>query len=364
VSASGRSWIVLTIGKLGSKRAQLEYYEQQVAAGIEDYYAGRGDAPGHWRGSGTGALALQGEVTRAEFMALMRGRHPLDGSVLRRMGACSTVAALDLTFSAPKSVSVLFAIADEHVSAAVVDAHERAVDAALTYLEREACWTRRGHAGAVRLRGDGLVAAAYRHRMSRAGDPQLHTHVVVANMTRAEGKYTALDAHPLYEHKSPAGAVYRAVLRADVCGRIPWVSWRPTDRGLFEIDGIPEAVLRHFSQRRAEIEERATELAAAGSDGLSRERTQGIALATRRAKIYGVDGPGWRETARARAAEHGFGTSEFADLIVTRPEADAGVDRAAVFARLSGPDGLTGMHNTFARPGTRSPNWLARFPRA
>jgi conjugative relaxase-like TrwC/TraI family protein len=199
---------VLTIGKLGSSRSQLAYYEQQVAAGIEDYYAGRGEARGAWLGSGADTLGMSGHVERDGFMALMRGRHPLDDSVLRQIGSCSTVAALDLTFSAPKSVSVLFAIADEHVSAAVVDAHERAVDAALTYLEREACWTRRGHAGAVRLRGDGLVAAAYRHRMSRAGDPQLHTHVVVANMTRAEGKYTALDAHPLYEHKSPAGAVY------------------------------------------------------------------------------------------------------------------------------------------------------------
>jgi conjugative relaxase-like TrwC/TraI family protein len=72
------------------------------------------------------------------------------------------------------------------------------------------------------LRGYGFVAAACRHRLSRAGDPQLHTHVVVANMTRAEDRWTTLDAHGLYEHVSAAGAVYRAVLRAEVRERLPW----------------------------------------------------------------------------------------------------------------------------------------------
>jgi conjugative relaxase-like TrwC/TraI family protein len=119
-------------------------------------------------------------VEAAGFMALMRGLCPLDRRVLRAMGQCSTVAAIDLTFSAPKSVSMLFAVGEADVSSALVDAHERAVEQALGYLEREACWTRRGHGGADRVRGEGFVAAAYRHRMSRAGDPQLHTHVVVA----------------------------------------------------------------------------------------------------------------------------------------------------------------------------------------
>jgi conjugative relaxase-like TrwC/TraI family protein len=145
------------------------------------------------------------------------------------------------------------------------------------------------------VHGDGFIAASYRHRMSRAGDPQLHTHVVVANMTRADGRYTALDARSIYEHKSAAGAVYRAVVRAEVRERLPWLSWRQTGRGLFELDGIPEPVLRHFSQRRVEIEERALELTGIGAaDGLSRERMEGIALATRKAKEYGVDGGTWR----------------------------------------------------------------------
>lgn len=340
---------MLTIGKLGASRKQLEYYEQQVAAGIEDYYAGRGECAGAWRGSGTAAVGLTagGHVARDSFMALMHGRNPVDGAVLRPMGACSTVAALDLTFSAPKSVSVLFAIANEGVSAALLDAHERAVDAALAYLEREACFTRRGHGGAERVRGEGFIAACYRHRMSRAGDPQLHSHVVVANMMRALGRYTALDAHSLYEHKSAAGAFYRAVLRAEVRERLPWVTWREVGRGLFEIDGIPDAVLRHFSQRRVEIEERAMELASSG--GLSRQRMQGIALATRRAKEHDVDGSTWRQQAAARAAEHGFGRAGLRALQDRGVVAAREPDLESCFARLSGPEGLTQMHNAFAR---------------
>ena len=245
---------------------------------------------------------------------------------------------------------MLFAVADEHVSAALLAAHEYAVEQALEYLEREACWTRRGRGGAERVRGDGFIAAAYRHRLSRAGDPQLHTDVVTANLTRARGRYTALDAHALYEHKSAAGAVYRAALRAEVRGRLPWVSWRPAGTGLFEIDGVPELVLRHFSQRRVEIEERAAELVDAAPGGvLSRERMQGIALATRRPKDYAVDGAGWREQARARAAEHGLGQAELAALQRRAPVPDVQPDPDGLAARLSGPNGLTDMHNTFAR---------------
>lgn len=341
---------MLTIGKLGAGRGQVQYYEQQVAAGLEDYYTGRGEAPGLWRGAGADALGLSAgqQVAREAFMALMQGRSPVDDRVLRAMGRSSTVAALDLTFSAPKSVSVLFAIADDRVSAALLAAHEQAVDGALGYLEREACFTRRGHGGATRVRGEGLIAASYRHRISRAGDPQLHTHVVVANLTRAEGRYTALDAHALYDHKSAAGAVYRAVLRGEVRERLGWVSWRTADRGLFEIRGIPEAVLRHFSQRRVEIEERAMELVGVAAAGLSRERMQGIALATRRAKAYGVDGSSWRDQARARAAEHGFGQAELRALQESAAELDQ-PDLATLAARLSGAEGLTAMHNTFAR---------------
>jgi hypothetical protein len=115
---------------------------------------------------------------------------------------------------------------------------------------------------------------------------------------------------------------------------------------------VPTSVLREFSRRRIEIEERARELTGVAASSLSRERLQGIALATRKAKEYGVDGPRWQQEARARAAEHGLGSSELRRLTagrrldVDRSEADVALSAAD---RLSGPEGLTGQHNTFAR---------------
>ncbi|MGH2872562.1 MAG: relaxase domain-containing protein [Solirubrobacteraceae bacterium] len=125
----------------------------------------------------------------------------------------------------------------------LVEAHEEAVGAAVGYLEREACRVRRGHNGtkAERERGDprgweharcepapGFVAAGYRHRMSRAQDPQLHTHVVAANMAQgADGRWTALDARHIYEHAKAGRAVYQAHLRQAVRERLPWASWEP-----------------------------------------------------------------------------------------------------------------------------------------
>jgi conjugative relaxase-like TrwC/TraI family protein len=343
---------VLTIGKLGTSPNQLAYYEQQVAQGLEDYFSGRGEAPGRWVGAGCGGLGIRGQVNRESFIRAMDGCDPRTGERLKPVHGRTKVAAFDLTFSAPKSVSVLFAIADETVGAALLDAHEKAVDAALAYVEREACYTRRGRNGVLRVRGEGFVAAAYRHRLSRAGDPQLHTHAVVANMTRAEDRWTSLEGHALYEHKSAGGAVYRAVLRAEVRERLPWVWWRQVGRGLFEIDGVPAAVLREFSRRRVEIEERAMQLTGVAARQLSRERLQGIALATRKAKEYGVDGARWREEAKARAAEHGLRDRELRRLLGSEPRlpvvVEADVIRSAA-ARLSGPDGLTANHNTFAR---------------
>jgi conjugative relaxase-like TrwC/TraI family protein len=343
---------MLTIGKLGASVDQLAYYEQQVAQGMEDYFSGRGEAPGRWIGGGCGGIGLSGRVDRDGFMRAMDGCDPRTGERLRPEHGRTKVAAFDLTFSAPKSVSVLFAIADEQTSAALIEAHEHAVEAAFSYIEREACFTRRGRNGVQRVRGDGFLAAAYRHRLSRAGDPQLHTHVVVANMTRAEGRWTSLEAHGLYEHKSAGGAVYRAVLRREVRARLPWVLWRQVGRGLFEIEGVPDTVLREFSRRRIEIEERARELTGVAAAMLSRERLQGIALATRKAKEYGVDGARWRQEARARAGEHGLGQRELGRLTGADPRgveaSGAQVARSAA-GRLSGPEGLTENHNTFAR---------------
>jgi conjugative relaxase-like TrwC/TraI family protein len=138
---------MLTIGKLGASDDQLAYYEQQVAQGLEDYFSGRGEAPGQWTGGGCGGIGLSGRVDHDGFMGAMDGCDPRTGGGFGR----STVAAFDLTFSAPKSVSVLFAISNEAMSAALREAHERAVADAFAYVEREACFTRRARNGVLRF---------------------------------------------------------------------------------------------------------------------------------------------------------------------------------------------------------------------
>ena len=260
---------MLSIGKLTVE--QSRYYERQVAQGRDDYYSGRGESPGRWTGAGAEALRVGGQVDDDAFMALMEGRDPGTGERLKRVGGRSKVAAFDLTFSAPKSVSVLFAIGEPALAGALVEAHKSAVDAAVGYLEREACRVRRGRGGVRREVGEGFVAAAYRHRMSRAEDPQLHTHVVAANMARgADGRWTALDATPIYQHAKAAGFLYQAHLRAAVRERLPWVRWGPVRNGMAEIEQLAPPVLREFSTRRRQIEERERELVAAGVPGRGR----------------------------------------------------------------------------------------------
>jgi conjugative relaxase-like TrwC/TraI family protein len=273
---------VLSIGKLTLD--QSRYYERQVAQGRDDYYSGRGEAPGRWTGRAAETLELGGAVDEDGFVALMEGRHPGTGERLKRVGGRSKVAAFDLTFSAPKSVSVLFAIGDGRLSRALVEAHEAAVAAALDYLEREACRVRRGRGGVRREAGAGFVAAAYRHRMSRAEDPQVHTHVVAANMARGfDGRWTALDATPIYQHAKAAGYLYQAHLRAAVRERLPWVRWGSVAKGMAEIEQIAPGVLKEFSTRRRQIEERERALVATGVE-VRRAGREAIAHDTRERK--------------------------------------------------------------------------------
>ena len=117
---------MLSIGKIAL--GQHRYYEQQVARGGDDYYSGRGEAPGEWVGSGTDALGLSGRVSAEQFGALIAGCDPRDPGIrLRASEQDPKIAAFDLTFSAPKSLSVLFAVSPEQVSGQLVACHEAAV---------------------------------------------------------------------------------------------------------------------------------------------------------------------------------------------------------------------------------------------
>jgi TrwC relaxase len=151
---------VLSIGRLGGSGRSERYYTQAVATGREDYYAGRGEAPGTWLGSGAAAIDADGIVKPEDLTALFKGQDPVSGKQLRRPPAEGEVSAFDLTFRAPKSVSILFGIGASEVASKIRSAHDAAVADALGYLERHACQTMRGGGGRVRLAGEGFVAAA------------------------------------------------------------------------------------------------------------------------------------------------------------------------------------------------------------
>src|SRR3954454_17465571 len=321
----GRSAIVgvlLSVAKLTP--GQEGYYGRSVAAGLDDYYAGRGESPGIWIGRGAQTLGLEGVVHEGELGRLIRGLHPHTEKQLRARRQAKArvitieridpftdersietkklapVAGFDLVFSPPKSVSLLHALGDEETRRAVNQAHLSAWQAALGYLEDEACVTRRGAQGVNREHAPGFVAAAYQHRTSRAQDPHLHTHVIVANVAQSpsDGKWRALDGEPILKgYRLAAGYLYQAQLRAELT-RTLGVEWEQPRKGMAEIQHVPLAVIREFSRRRAQVVE------AAGNGGYY--AAQAAALETRERKEH-VDLGELREDWRARAAEHGFG---------------------------------------------------------
>ena len=184
--------------------------------------------------------------------------------------------------------------------------------------------------------------------MSRAEDPQLHTHVVAANMARgADGRWTALDATPIYQRAKAAGFLYQAHLRAAVRECLPWVGWGPVRKGMAEIEQVAPEVLREFSTRRRQIEERERELAASVSTCGERAAkrsltTPGSASGTELTRRAG-------RRSCARAAEHGLGARELQALVRGPARAPERPNAQFVSAQLAGAAGLTERQNTFAR---------------
>jgi len=253
------------------------YYAKEIAAGVEDYFVGHGEETGRWIGRGTMAMGLSGEVDGEGLSRLFgQGLHPLTGAALGRPFGIdkNTVAGYALSFSPPKSVSVLWALAASEVSSQVREAHDAAVDSALEFLQDHAAFCRRGHGGATQEATAGYVGAVFVHRTSRAGDPQLHSHVLVANKVQAvsDGRWLSVDGRELYEVQKAAGMLYKAALRAELTTRLG-VAWGEIDdNGGAEITGVPEDLIREFSKRRAQVE------AAAGRLAGEKEATLGRSL--------------------------------------------------------------------------------------
>lgn len=289
----------MNISKLA--RGSEAYYLDAVAGGSEDLRPPGREVEGTWAGTGAEGLGLAGHVGPDDLRAVLAGADPRSGEVLGTHRERVRVAGFDLTLAAPKSASVLFALGSPEIASVVAAAHAAAVAAALGYVERCAARARRRQGGEVRtIPVRGLVGAAFLHRTSRAADPHLHTHVVVANLVEgADGSWSALHARGLYTHGLTTSYLYHSALRHELRVRLG-ARFTPVVNGVAQVAGIEEELLRAFSRRRREVE------AAVASWGSSGRRAMRVAaVMTRAPKDRGASleelRARWRDTAGNRA---------------------------------------------------------------
>ena len=283
-----------------------KYLLRTVAAGdgirslstpLTRYYSAHGTPPGRWIGNGLpqiaeGLVAAGDEVTESQLQVLIgQGRDPVTGEALGRAypvyggtpdpktarhareeassadeatARRRAVAGYDFTFSIPKSASVLWGIADATTQARIVRAHHEAVAEAVAFLEREAASTRTGISvrdGAVAQVGvSGLIATAFDHFDSRAGDPHLHTHVVVSNkvQTLLDGKWRSLDGRPMHAIVVALSELHEALF-ADALTRSLGVTWEARERGrdrhpAWAVTSVPDTLVAEFSTRSRHID--------------------------------------------------------------------------------------------------------------
>jgi conjugative relaxase-like TrwC/TraI family protein len=259
------------------------------------------------------------------------------------------VQAFDHCFSSPKSVSLLAAGGSPQARRLLAEGRAEALQVAIGYLERHGLGVRRDHNGTDRYQAvGGLVAVAFEHRMSRAGDPNSHTHVLVQNAAQGpDGRWTALDSDRLYAHLMAADHLYLAAERAALTERLG-VRWGHIDErsGAAEIQGLDDRTLiERFSKRSEQIDQWLTEQGLSGIKASS-----AAAVATRAPKDYSESEQSVYQRWTAELAEQGVGERQLAEVCsggrgrpATRTELDTALDA------LAGPDGLTGQVSTFTR---------------
>lgn len=273
IAADDRGGGVLSLAKLG--RGREEYYLRAVGADASQYYSEHGEVAGLWLGGGAADLGLRGRVEDAALLAVLAGYEPDairadSGWVGRQLVAPPNggrrMPGIDACFKAPKSVSVLWAFGDRiRVGPSTVDrvienAHDEAVREAMAYLESSAARGRRGRAGVEQIDSSGFVASTFRQRTSRANDPHLHSHVVIANLCRGtDGRWGALDARLIYVHAKTAGYLYESHLRHRLSSDLG-VEWSEVENGIADVAGVSEDLLALFSKRSREIHGRLHEV--------------------------------------------------------------------------------------------------------
>jgi hypothetical protein len=352
---------------LSLAKAAKDYYLRklgEISAG-EDYYLRGGTATGRWRGNGATELGLEGTVSAEGLVRLFDGQHPATGEQLGRSLRRDGVAAWDVTFSADKSVSLLWALGDEQTRQHVLAAFEEATGAALGYLESVASSTRgasktplldengdpvRNEDGTRKFRVEtwpiqtsGYVAASFTEFTSRADDPQLHTHVVVANRVKAtDGVWRTVDGRLLYRYQLAAGYLHEAVLRRELTERLG-VGWQPVRNGMADIVGFTRPQIEAFSRRRHQLETWRQEQGLPDTPAAR----QVAVLATRKPKQdYSL--ADLEEEWKQRAVEVGLTPDRLTQVLGGSREV-LPVDPPKLFDRLASAEGLTERASTFGR---------------
>ncbi len=235
---------MLSMHNVGSGKEAGNYYEK-----ADDYYA-RDQSPSLWQGKGAKILGLEGSVAIEDFRDLLDGSLP-DGSQIQ-VASAGHRGGTDLTFSAPKSLSLQSLIGGDK---RLVEAHDRAVKRALAYAETLIAYRYTEQGETSRKNSGIMTAATFRHELSRACDPQLHTHCVVLNFTqRPDKQWRAIDNESLYRQKMLMGALYRAELAREV-QKLGYQVRRTRDDGLFELADFTKEQLEEFSSRSKVMEE-------------------------------------------------------------------------------------------------------------
>jgi conjugative relaxase-like TrwC/TraI family protein len=333
----------------GGLAGLLDYYvglaeRPPSAKGPVDYYLDPDEPPGRWWGNGRHTLGLDEEVEASDLRALLQGADPRSRRLLGRRFGEASARGFDATFSAPKSVSVLWALSpDPWVRAEVLTAHDTAVDASLGYLERHGAVTRRGRDGIHQVDTRGLIVARFRQHTSRSIDPQLHTHALISAKVRDRtGRWLALDARFLKYQQRTIGWVYDAALRAELTARLG-VAWGPIEGGQADIADVPESLRDLFSERTAQVEDRLADLVrmwSAEHEGADPDRQtladleRRAVLLSRPAKVHGVDAAALHRTWSQQAHEHGFDIRILGDALHRLPGPARATDEEIVAEAL------------------------------
>ncbi|MDX9901599.1 MAG: MobF family relaxase [Aliarcobacter sp.] len=243
---------MLSITNMTSEQASHYHKEEQ------NYYQ-KNNEIGVWQGKGVESLNLQGNISHEQFDRLCHGINPITDEVLVDS---SKRAGTDLTFSAPKSVSILMELSSNDEELKIRAAHDKAVEETLKFIEENYSQTREQIDGVRNTINTGnLVIAKFQHDTSRELDPQLHTHSFVLNMTQKEnGDWRALHNDELFKNKMLFGQMYRNQLAANLKELGYETEVTDARKGLFEVKGVSNELMTEFSKRSEQVQKRFEEL--------------------------------------------------------------------------------------------------------